>query len=113
MSCGHGKQYSTTAEHGTHKHSQLGSSCAGKRTKVPVGGLGGKCGIIALAPGFPPGKVDLVRPRLRRQHLEGVAGMWRVTAPTSTLIFFPLAVWGLVRKGGPCRLELLTRISAL
>src|SRR5262249_9410852 len=26
-----------------------------------VGGLGGKCGIIALAPGFPLGKVDLVR----------------------------------------------------
>ena len=49
-----------------------------------VGGLGGKCGIIALAPGFPPGKVDLVRPRLRRQHLEGVAGMWRFTAATST-----------------------------
>jgi putative ABC transport system substrate-binding protein len=40
--------------------------------------------IIALAPGFPPGKVDLVRPRLRRQHLEGVAGMWRFTAATST-----------------------------
>jgi hypothetical protein len=25
-----------------------------------------------------------VRPRLRRQHLEGVAGMWRFTAATST-----------------------------
>ena len=49
-----------------------------------VGGLGGKCGIIALAPGFPPGEADLVRPRLRRQHLEGVAGMWRFTAATST-----------------------------
>jgi len=34
-----------------------------------VGGLGGKWGIIALTPGFPPGKVDLVRPRLRRQQI--------------------------------------------
>jgi hypothetical protein len=38
---------------------------------------------LAAAPD-PPGEVDFVRPRLRRQHLEGVAGMWRFTAATST-----------------------------
>ena len=32
-------------------------------------------------------------PHLRRQHLEGVAGMWRFTAATSTRFCLPVAVW--------------------